>query len=277
MNKNYKKFYRAFASFKKYDYELIENLDAYADCGKIPTSTDAINIINIVDIIQNELDDCAIKKLNMSIESVYLKYPLSKQEIEELMKNFKKNNLYETTKFIVEKEIMGPNTPVFTLAVINNFIFKTNSLFVCINSSNYKHLVISLSNVDSFNKFIERLIKDAKTHTFENPVLTIDENCKKLEDFPMNLKEFLKVEQIRMFGSYAKNAQTRNSDYDFLIITNDKNYDNELTRSLLGKCFEEKFGEHIDIVVLDINQGHLNSFELIILLQSKEIKKFGVI
>ena len=43
-----------------------------------------------------------------------------------------------------------------------------------------------------------------------------------------------------MFISYARNQKTSQSDYDFLIVTSDVNYNNDLTRNLLGKFFEYK-------------------------------------
>lgn len=48
-------------------------------------------------------------------------------------------------------------------------------------------------------------------------------------------------------------------------------------RALLGKYFEENFGEHFDIVAIGINQKTLNPFEFVLLLDSKEIKRFEVI
>lgn len=94
---------------------------------------------------------------------------------------------------------------------------------------------------------------------------------------PNELKKFLKIEEIRLFGSYANNTQSNESDFDFLVITNDKYYDNDLTKTLLYNFFEEKFGKHFDIVSLDINQKSLNTFEFMVLLKSVEVVKFGVI
>lgn len=99
----------------------------------------------------------------------------------------------------------------------------------------------------------------------------------RIDSLPKALVDFLNIEEVRIFGSYARNEQTVNSDYDFLVVTNDVNHDDDLTRSLLGKYFEENFGEHFDIVAIDINQKTLNPFEFVVLLSSKEIKRFGVI
>ena len=41
-----------------------------------------------------------------------------------------------------------------------------------------------------------------------------------------------------------------------------------LTRSLLGAQFETLFGEHFDIVVLDVNQGKFGLFDISIILNS---------
>lgn len=145
------------------------------------------------------------------------------------------------------------------------------------NSFNYRCLETSFKKEESFNRFINKLIEKTKEHHYENPLLTLDEIKIRIDSLPKALVDFLNVEEVRIFGSYAGNEQTVNSNYDFLVVTNDVNHDDDLTRSLLGKYFEENFGEHFDIVAIDINQKTLNPFEFVVLINSKEIKRFGVI
>ena len=116
------------------------------------------------------------------------------------------------------------------------------------------------------------LSKRLKKNYYENSILTFDEIKTKIDLLPKSLVEFLNIEEVRIFGSYARNEQTVNIDYDYLVITNDINHDDDLTRALLGKYFEENFGEHFDMVAIDINQKTLNPFEFVVLLDSKEIK-----
>jgi uncharacterized protein len=276
MDRNLKRFYRSIVSFIEYDGVLIANLDMYSNKGILPKNDKAINIINISNVLKLFLDNNGLYQFYLYIENLNIKYPLSNEIFDYLSNMIKENKLYEIVKFINEKQYFGPNTKLFSIGIINNYIYRKYSNYVTIYDMDYKYLLNSLNNKNSFNKYINNLIEAEKKY-FINKILTLDEIINKLDNFPKRLKEFLKIEQIRIFGSYARNEQTENSDYDFLIITNDKNYDNNLTRSLLENYFETLFGEHIDIIAIDINQKTINPFEIIILLQSKIIKKFGVI
>ena len=70
-------------------------------------------------------------------------------------------------------------------------------------------------------------------------------------------KEFLEkefeVQRIGLFGSYAKNMQTSNSDIDFYVEFKKKTFDN---LSGLWVYLEELFGKKVDIV-----HYHKNSSE----------------
>ena len=277
MNKNLKKFFRALTSFTQFDYKLIVELDKYANEDKIPNYNKAKNIIKISELLKSEWNEDTFISLSNYFADLSYKNPIDKSLASNVLSKLSELGLYETVKYINESQCFGTHTKLFTVLIINRYTFKNYSLFITINSSNYKFLENAFKKEESFNKFINKLIEKAKKHYYENPILTLDEIKTKIDLLPTSLVEFLNIEEVRIFGSYARNEQTVNSDYDFLVITNDINHDDDLTRALLGKYFEENFGEHFDIVAVDINQKTLNPFEFVVLLDSKEIKKFGVI
>ncbi len=277
MNKNLKKFFRALTSFTQFDYKLIVELDKYANEEIYSEYKKAKDLIEVSNLLKSEWNEDTFVLLSNYFADLTYKNPLDRTLISDVFSKLSELGLFETIKYINESQCFGTYTKLFTVAIINRYTFKNFSLFVTINSSNYRCLETSFKKEESFNRFINKLIEKAKEHHYENPLLTLDEIKIRIDSLPKALVDFLNIEEVRIFGSYARNEQTVNSDYDFLAITNDVNHDDDLTRSLLGKYFEENFGEHFDIVAIDINQKTLNPFEFVVLLNSKEIKRFGVI
>lgn len=277
MNKNLKKFFRALTSFTQFDYKLIVELDKYANEEIHSEYKKAKDLIEVSNLLKSEWNEDTFVLLSNYFADLTYKNPLDRTLISDVFSKLSELGLFETIKYINESQCFGTHTKLFTVAIINRYTFKNFSLFITINSSNYKFLETSFKKEESFNRFINKLIEKAKEHHYENPLLTLDEIKIRIDSLPKALVDFLNIEEVRIFGSYARNEQTVNSDYDFLVVTNDVNHDDDLTRSLLGKYFEENFGEHFDIVAIDINQKTLNPFEFVVLLNSKEIKRFGVI
>lgn len=277
MNKNLKKFFRALTSFTQFDYKLIVELDKYANDEIISDYKKAKDLIEVSKLLKSEWSEDTIILLSNYFANLTYKNPVDRPLASNVFLKLNELGLFETIKYINESQCFGTYTKLFTVAIINRYTFKNFSLFITINSSNYRCLETSLKKEESFNKFICKLVKKAKKHYYENPILTLEEIKSRVGLLPKSLVDFFNIVEVRIFGSYARNEQTINSDYDFLIITNNANNDNDLTRALLGKYFEENFGEHFDIVAIDINQKALNPFEFVVLLNSKEIKRFGVI
>lgn len=277
MNKNLKKFFRALTSFTQFDYKLIVELDKYANEEIYSEYKKAKDLIEVSNLLKSEWNEDTFVLLSNYFADLTYKNPLDRTLISDVFSKLSELGLFETIKYINESQCFGTYTKLFTVAIINRYTFKNFSLFVTINSSNYRCLETSFKKEESFNRFINKLIEKAKEHHYENPLLTLDKIKIRIDSLPKALVGFLNIEEVRIFGFYARNEQTVNSDYDFLAITNDVNHDDDLTRSLLGKYFEENFGEHFDIVAIDINQKTLNPFEFVVLLNSKEIKRFGVI
>lgn len=94
-----------------------------------------------------------------------------------------------------------------------------------------------------------------------------------LSKIPENITDFLDVAQIRVFGSYHYGTENYYSDIDFLIITDSKTSDNNLSRDLISKSFTDVFGNDIDIVAIDVNSD-IDEFERAILIESTVIKKY---
>ncbi len=277
MKKNLKNFFRAFVSFFQYDYELIYHLDRYARDLSYSEYMKANTIIKISEIIKGNWVKETIQELNDCFQRITIRCPLSDDLKNQLYDKIEKSSLYETIIYINNTSLPDIIKKLFIISVINMKIFKVYSIFVSISSQIYDSLILSLQEKDELDRFIEKLIIKEQNNNYKNPILSIDEIKNRILLMPNELKKFLKIEEIRLFGSYANNTQSNESDFDFLVITNDKYYDNDLTKTLLYNFFEEKFGKHFDIVSLDINQKSLNTFEFMVLLKSVEVVKFGVI
>lgn len=107
----------------------------------------------------------------------------------------------------------------------------------------------------------------------ERKIYTLDEIKQMLSKIPENITDFLDVAQIRVFGSYHYGTENYYSDIDFLIITDSKTSDNNLSRDLISKSFTDVFGNDIDIVAIDVNSD-IDEFEKAILIESTVIKKY---
>ncbi|SMO88519.1 nucleotidyltransferase family protein [Gracilimonas mengyeensis] len=75
---------------------------------------------------------------------------------------------------------------------------------------------------------------------------TKDEILKLLEENREQIKEF-GVSKLGLFGSYAKNEQTEESDMDFLVLFDEgqKNYDNLFHTA---EYLESLFGCEVDVL-----------------------------
>lgn len=75
--------------------------------------------------------------------------------------------------------------------------------------------------------------------------MTLDSIINFLHEHKDELKQDYHVEEIGIFGSYAKHQEKESSDIDFFVKFSQKSYRN-LTR--LYDYFEKAFGKKIDII-----------------------------
>lgn len=280
MNKIEKKYLRSIASYYKYDNKLIEELDSVSCKNSLPISIYGITFCELLDFIkskpiidENSISYIAKKLFDLDDKSVVdmrtattLKILLSNEDNYFSLFNYIKNDSY----------FKGKEGQLFSILLNLKHYSLTENLVVIANS-HYKQLVSTSFNYPNFLSCVNDLIEATNNIIFLTTNLTLVEITSRLNNLPNDLLGFLKVSEIRIFGSYANGTQNHNSDFDFLVITDDKYHDNSLTRSLLGAQFEKLFGEHFDIVALDVNQGRFDLFEISIILKSVKLKRYDMI
>lgn len=280
MNKIEKKYLRSIASYYKYNNKLIEELDSVSCNNSLPNSIYGITFCALLDFIKSKpiIDENGISfilkkffdlddKLTLDMHKVTtLKILLSNEDNYFSLFNFIKN----------DRNFKNIEGQLFS-TLLNLKHYSLTEDLVVISNSHYKQLVSTSYSYPNFVGYINDLIKATNNIIYSTTILTLEEIDSRLNNLPNELLRFLKVSEIRIFGSYANGTQNHNSNLDFLVITDDKYHDNSLSRSLLGAQFEKLFGEHFDIVALDVNQGMFDLFEISIILKSVKLKKYDMI
>lgn len=280
MNKVEKKYLRSIASYYKYDNKLIEELDSVS-CNNTPpvsvygkTFCELLNFIKSKPLINENSIFFVVKKLfDLDDKSVVSLDKVT--TLKTLLLN--EDNYFSLFNFIKnDRCFKGKEGQLFSI-LLNIKNYSLNEKLTVIASGHYKELLLASNSYPDFAGCINDLIESTKNIIYTTAELTLEEIKSRLNNLSAELLCFLKVSEIRIFGSYANGTQNANSDFDFLIITDDKNHDNSLTRSLLGAQFEALFGEHFDIVALDVNQGRFDLFDVSIVLKSIKLKKYDII
>lgn len=101
-----------------------------------------------------------------------------------------------------------------------------------------------------FVDFLNQIQDDNEKYNLKREIFTYDQINAKVKTIDKELFEFLKVIDIRVFGSYFNGTRNGYSDINFLIVMDDKNCD-FLISSLLGISFTDLFGDYVDTHVVD--------------------------
>lgn len=126
--------------------------------------------------------------------------------------------------------------------------------------------IATKGSYEEFEKFIENIRFQNKEYYAEKRLYELEEIKILTKEIDHNLLDFLKIRKIYLYGSYARGTNTIYSDLDFLLVTDNKYFDNDLTRSLSGTEFRRVFGKYLDISVVDIHEK-INRFDLSVLIE----------
>lgn len=272
-----KKYLRSLVSNFDYDYFLIMDFDRLVQGSKEINNKLSLNIYNsylhLYD--ENEWNSETLKTIYKLFIPFDNKVALPTQDFfDALFDAFILDDTgYGTYNFLFKGDNYSLISSSILSLLINKKAIDKKETPIIIQPFHYKKLRKEDLSEDNFIKFISEIRKDNEKYYLKRTIYTNDQIYAKINTLDKDLLKFLKVIDIRIFGSYFNGIQNEYSDIDFLVVTNDKNCDLLLTSSLLGKSFTDLFGDHIDIHVLDPNKT-LNRFDFMILLNSKSVKKF---
>lgn len=271
-----KKYLRSLVSAFKYDYFLIMDFERLIKGNKDLSNVLSLNVYDAYLNLYNKNDWDAnilenIYKLFMPFES---KVVLPTQDYyDSLLKALNS----DTTGYSVYKFLFKDNkynlisSPIFSL-LINRKLLKKNETPIVIQPFHYHKFHKEDMDENRFADFLNQIREDNEKYYLKRVTFTNEQIITKVNAIDKELLEFLKVIEIRVFGSYFNGTQNEYSDIDFLIVTDDKNCDLLLTSSLLGKSFTDLFGDNVDIHVIDHHKT-LNKFDFMILLKSKSVRE----
>lgn len=275
-----KKYLRSLISNFEYDVKLICEIERLSIDETALVSNKIQGIYQAFQFIYNE------EEVNIdSLKSLYLhfmpfieKFIISDDTYNSIIDLWKKDNeCYLLAKYIFDGNKFGRATSAIFSILFNKKRHQYNGEYVIFPGFSFKKLKDSLSSTEEYLNVVLAIESANKKYFVEKKLFSNEEILTKVNSISKDALDFLNVEEIRIFGSYFKNTQNKYSDIDFLIVTNDKNFDNNLTKSLLGKQFTDLFGEYVDLHAIDINSTKLDQFDFVVLLNSKCIRKNGII
>lgn len=188
-----------------------------------------------------------------SLEKVYVKE--NKDPIKILM------HILSNHSFIEYSYVLGS-------LLFNNLVFNDKrEIVVFLPHLKTKAIDIATKgNYDEFEKFIDNVRFQNKEYYAEKKLYKLEEIRTLANEIDQKLLDFLMIRKIYLYGSYARETETIYSDLDFLLVTDNQSFDNNLTRSLLGTEFRRVFGKYLDISVIDVHEK-INRFDLSILIE----------
>ncbi|WP_338822931.1 nucleotidyltransferase domain-containing protein [Mycoplasmopsis felifaucium] len=273
-----KKFLKAMLSNFKYDHQVIRDLNQANITDNIKNKKYKVisvfyDLLTSDEVVKEKL----IYDLFLSISCFGDNFLPSKESVEIILSLYytKDDNDFSYNLFVYLASLCTIQiASAIYLFLFNKRFYKDSCSLNIFYFNDTKYLLQIKNDKNLFLKYINNLAEKSQKISVQNKLFNLSEIEELINKIPDTIIDFLDIKQIRIFGSYYKNNQNSYSDIDFLIITDSKNSDNNLTRDLISKCFTDIFGECIDIKAIDVNRP-FDEFERCILIDSKVLKTYG--
>lgn len=166
----------------------------------------------------------------------------------EIIKSFGRERVIDLMLLLANLSIKDSRYILLMEMLVNTLAYKNDGLFYIFR--------ISFFDYDHYERvIIEKIYSNIKETSFnylrEKKVFTLDDIKRNVLSLKEKLESKIKINEIYLFGSYAKGTNDKYSDVD-LLFKLENNNNSKLIQKLIKNEFKEKYDMETDIVIMSL-------------------------